>query len=223
MQIKFVQKLIDKIRGKNKKGKVVHDIESVQRWFKDDGDNTLRVNYNLDSNSVVFDAGGYIGDFADKIFGEYQSNIYVFEPVKKFHEKIVERFQNENKIKAFNIGLSDKTEDMLIQIDNDASSVYTQDAAASENIKLVDIKEFIDEHNIQSIDLFKINTEGGEYPLLERLIEIDWVKNIDNIQVQFHNLDKKSKKRMQAIQKQLSKTHKLTYQYAWCWENWQKK
>lgn len=223
MQIKFVQKLIDKLRGKNKKTKVVHDLESVQRWFKDDGDNTLRVNYNLDSNSVVFDAGGYIGDFTDKIFEKYHSNIYVFEPVKKFHEKIVERFKDKDKIKAFNVGLSAKTEDMLIQVEDDASSVYTQGASDSENIKLVDIKEFIDEHNIQSIDLLKINTEGGEYPLLERLIEIDWVKNIDNIQVQFHNLDKKCGKRMKAIQEQLSKTHKLTYQYEWCWENWQKK
>ena len=37
------------------------------------------------------------------------------------------------------------------------------------------------------IDLLKINIEGGEYEVLENLIENDLIKNIDNIQIQFHD------------------------------------
>ena len=33
----------------------------------------------------------------------------------------------------------------------------------------------------------KINIEGGEYELLERLIAADLIRKIDDIQVQFHN------------------------------------
>ena len=36
-------------------------------WFKDDGDNTLRINYNLDETSLVVDLGGYEGTFSQKI------------------------------------------------------------------------------------------------------------------------------------------------------------
>ena len=35
--------------------------KQVERWFADDGDNTLRLNYPLDENSVVFDVGAYKG------------------------------------------------------------------------------------------------------------------------------------------------------------------
>lgn len=35
----------------------------VVRWFQDQGDKTLRLNYSdLNENSIVFDIGGYLGD-----------------------------------------------------------------------------------------------------------------------------------------------------------------
>jgi len=40
---------------------------AVKRWFKNYGDNTLRLEYPLNSDSVVWDLGGYHGDFAAKI------------------------------------------------------------------------------------------------------------------------------------------------------------
>lgn len=222
MHITFVQKLIDKIRKKDKK-KSVHNLKSVEKWFKVDGDNTLRLDYNLDSNSIVFDVGGFVGDFSAKIYEKYQPELYIFEPIKSFNEKIINKFQNNSKFHIFNFGLSDSTTEIEMDLSEDASSVYTKNDTEIEVVKLIDVKEFLEQHNIQSINLLKLNIEGGEYPLLERLIEIDWIKNIDNIQVQFHNLDENCENRMKKIQKMLSKTHELTYQYNWCWENWKKK
>ena len=37
------------------------DKESLERWFKDNGDETHRLNYNLNKNSLVIDLGGYLG------------------------------------------------------------------------------------------------------------------------------------------------------------------
>ena len=219
MHIKFVQKLIDKIRGKKK---VVHNLKSVEKWFKVDGDNTLRLDYNLNSSSIIFDVGGFAGDFSAKIYEKYQPKIYVFEPIKSFYEKITKRFENNDKILTCDFGLSDSTTEIKMNISEDASSVYTKNDIETEVVKLVDIKEFLEKYDIQSINLLKINIEGGEYPLLERLIEIDRIKNIDNIQIQFHKLNKNCEKRMKKIQAKLAETHKLTYQYIWCWENWQK-
>ena len=67
----------------------------------------------------------------------------------------------------------------------------------------------------------KINIEGAEYELLTRLIEVGLVKNIKNIQIQFHNFSCDSRVHMEEIQRVLGQTHRLTYQYEFVWENWE--
>jgi hypothetical protein len=43
------------------------DEISLKKWFEDNGDNTHRINYNLNQDSIVCDLGGYIGEWSDKI------------------------------------------------------------------------------------------------------------------------------------------------------------
>ena len=50
-------------------------------WVRDNGDHTLRLDYDLNEDSIVFDVGGYRGDFTSAIFNKYNCNVYVFEPV----------------------------------------------------------------------------------------------------------------------------------------------
>ena len=69
----------------------------------------------------------------------------------------------------------------------------------------------------------KINIEGGEYDLLEHLIETGFVKNIFDLQIQFHDFIPNARGRMENIQKKLKKTHKLSYQYEFVWESWKLK
>jgi len=66
----------------------------------------------------------------------------------------------------------------------------------------------------------KINIEGAGYDLLDHLIESGFIKNIKNIQVQFHDIVAEAVKRRASIQEQLKKTHVLTYCYDFIWENW---
>ena len=55
-------------RGQSHARKKDIPTSEVARWFKDKGDQTLRLDFPLlDSNSIVFDVGGYAGDFANKI------------------------------------------------------------------------------------------------------------------------------------------------------------
>ncbi|GBF23088.1 hypothetical protein tpqmel_0492, partial [Candidatus Gastranaerophilus sp. (ex Termes propinquus)] len=82
MKIKFAQDIIDKVRGKAPKE--VLNTEEVKRFFKDDANGSLRLNYDLCENSIVFDVGGYKAEFAKEIFCKYQSFIHIFEPVPDF-------------------------------------------------------------------------------------------------------------------------------------------
>jgi FkbM family methyltransferase len=188
-------------------------------WFKDNGDETLRVDYDLNEKSVVFDVGGYEGKWASEIFSRYACSIYVFEPVPQFAANISKRFVRNSRVRVFDFGLADKTKSAQIAIDKDASSVF-REAGLMEEIRLVRACDFINSNQISRIDLMKINIEGEEYDLLEHLLECGLTNRITNIQVQFHDFVPNAEERMKKIQEKLSRTHSLTYQYPFVWENW---
>lgn len=193
--------------------------ERFDKWFEDRGDKTLRLNYHLDENSVVFDLGGYEGQWTSDIFAKYCCWIDVFEPVDEFAEQIVERFRRNRKIRVHKFGLSDENKTALLALGQDGSSAFKDGEEVTE-IKLVRATDFFSGHNISQIDLMKINIEGGEYELLEHLIKTGFIEKVNNFQVQFHDFVPDAEQRMRRIQAELEKTHRLTYQYLFVWENW---
>ena len=197
------------------------DKESLERWFKDNGDETHRLNYNLNKNSLVIDLGGYLGEWSEKIYNKYQCNVYIFEPVLNYHNHIFEKFKNISKIKPFNFGLSNLSDEFVIKHDKASSSLYIN-SGIEEKINLIKYSDFIFSENIQEIDLIKINIEGSEYDLMEHIIDSNLHQKVKNIQIQFHKIFDDSEERRTKIRKDLSLTHKLTYDYTFVWENWEK-
>jgi FkbM family methyltransferase len=194
----------------------------VQKWYADGGDYGLRFNYDLGSDSVVLDFGGFEGQWASDLFSRYQCRIYVFEPVNRFAQEITDRFSKNEQIEVFPYGLGGSSRTEKIFISGNGSSVFGA-SADQEKIQIVDAKDWIQERGLGEIALAKLNIEGGEYELLDRLIETGLIKNIKDIQVQFHDVADDSRSRMAKIQQELSKTHQPTYQYEFVWENWTRK
>lgn len=189
-------------------------------WFKVNGDKTLRLNYDLSESSIVFDLGGYKGNFAQDIYNRYLCEIFIFEPVKSFYKIIDKKFKDIPKVTAYPYGLANEDKELSISDSNDASSVFI-DSEGSEKIELKSILNFIKNNNITYVDLIKINIEGGEYEVLESLLESGIISIFKNLQIQFHDfIIDNANERMENIQTQLAKTHKTTYQYKFVWENW---
>lgn len=194
----------------------------VVPWFAIQGDETLRLEYDLNENSVVFDLGGYEGQWSSDIFARYCCSIHIFEPVEDFAVMIQSRFSRNKKIVLHRFGLSNETIGTRIYLSKDATSIFKV-TPESREISLVKASDFLEESGISNIDLMKINIEGGEYDLLDHLIDSGFVKNIENIQVQFHDFVADAERRMASIQARLTMTHFLTYQYPFVWENWKAK
>ena len=193
----------------------------VASWFAINGDKTLRLNYALDENSIVFDMGGYEGQWASDIFAKYCCIVHCFEPVEAFAKNIEARFAKNEKILVHQFGLSNADHKVNISHNTSGSSVFRGEG--KEEIRLVKAIDFMMQNNISRLDLIKINIEGCEYDLLEHLIETGFVGNIVNLQIQFHDFIPNAEERMRNIQKGLEKTHKRTYQYEFVWENWELK
>lgn len=219
-----IKKAIKKLINYNKK-KIIskNDLlqyNRVKPWFEAKGDQTLRLDYDLSSESIVFDVGGYKGEFATEMFCKYCANIYIFEPIKDFNIIIKNKFLKNEKVKIFNFGLAGKDQELEICLSYNSSSIYLN-GGDRETVRLKSIIDFIITNDFKQIDLIKINIEGGEYELLETLIDNGYICMFKNIQVQFHDfLFENARERMNRIQENLSHTHEITYQYEFVWENW---
>lgn len=199
---------------------IPHNWDAHNRWNDVRGDDTHRINYPLDENSIIFDIGGYEGTWSQKMFDKYQSNIYIFEPVKAFYDIIKEKFKNNEKVKIFQFGLGAKNETIEINLDGDGSSHIHKKDSTKETIEIKSLVEFIEQNNLDKINLVKINIEAAEFDLLDDVLKNDKAKVFDDIQVQFHTFIPDCVERRDAIREGLSKTHKLTYDFTFIWENW---
>ena len=192
----------------------------VHQWWAADPQEKQRYEYDLTSDSLVFDLGGYRGQWASDIFARYSCRVEVFEPVPHYARDIEKRFAGNPKISVHEFGLAGRTGESSIAISDDRSSLYGSDGEPCV-IKLVQAKSFLEDLGNPRISLMKINIEGGEYELLQHLLDNDLIKHIDNIQVQFHDeVVPNAAERMHRLQQRLSESHEPTYQFPFVWENW---
>jgi FkbM family methyltransferase len=196
----------------------------VNRWNKEQSDSKLRLLYPLNSESIVFDLGGYKGDYAAEINERYGCSVYVFEPVRRFYMDCVARFESNEKIKCFNYGLSNENGSFFINDSDDSSSLIRGNPHG--NYEKVNIKSFsneLKELGIKQIDLLKINVEGSEFLILPDIISNDLVSQINYLQIQFHTFFPNSKFLRNEIRKKLSETHEEQWNYPFVWESWKRK
>jgi len=193
---------------------------TVDRWFAANGDNTLRLEYPLNKDSFIMDVGGYIGDWAAAIQQRYDCEVAIFEPLPHGIKRLEERFRNRSKIRIYPIGLAGESGFANLTDSMDGSSVYGE--ALGIRIQLVSIFEWLQKSNVSNIDLIKINIEGGEYSLLEKLIEVRALNLFRFFQIQFHPTFEGYEKRINTIHEHLSQTHRLQWEYPLVWESWER-
>ena len=217
---KKTYKLFLKLR---EKFRILYNTKTRSRFFWNlrRGDNKLSLNYPLNKNSIVFDVGAYKGTFTERIYNAYQCNVYAFEPLENYYNFLSQKYIYEKKIRFYNFGLldTDSTE-KLSNIDG-ASSIYNRDEGKLElTVKMKSFNNFVIENSIKKIDLLYMNIEGSEYRLLNEIIKSGYIKNIQHLQVQFHNFVDDSKKMRKQIHKELKKTHKCIFNFPFMWERW---
>lgn len=199
--------------------------KNVALWYANNATETLLFNCPyLNKESLVFDIGGYKGEWAKNIFCRYMPNIYIFEPVHTFSEHIKNSFIKNDKVHIFNFGLSDINTICDIQLSEDASSICTKKQnAILESIEIRKISDFILLNNIKKIDLMKINVEGSEYNIIKDLHNHDLLKNIHTLQIQFHDFVDSAPQKINECQQILSQHHTKTWGYDLVWEGWSQK
>ena len=193
-----------------------------------------RYEYNLDKNSVVIDLGAYTGNWAKQIANKFNCTVHSYEAVERYFSQI----QHKNVI-PYKYAITCKTgvdymhvcdEGSAIEAlseykkQNDTDSHYQANILSHSNIPLeavntIDINELLNDYSY--VDLLKINIEGGEYDILEKMCETKTINKVHNIQIQFHNFVDNAQSRYDNIVNNLKNTHTCIFDSMWRWSFWE--
>lgn len=167
-----------------------------------------KIKINQKREIVVFDIGANVGDYTSHLIETIENNllylnynIHAFEPTKKSFIDLENDFFSNDNVVLNNFGLSNISEECLIYYDQEKSGLaslykrkldhYNIFLDQTETISLSTLEIYIEDNNIEHIDLIKIDVEGNELKVLEGMKKYLNNNFVDFIQFEYGgtNLD----------------------------------
>jgi FkbM family methyltransferase len=150
----------------------------------------------LAHNPVVVDVGGFIGDFS--LYAVKRLNarrVIVCEPSPRNWALLLKNIANngyEDRIEPVNKAVTDGGNTMMnIDAPDEyqcmVSAYYPSEQPLSA-VPGISLGELLRDHAVESVDLLKIDCEGGEYAILESS-PADVLSRIRNIVFEYHQVD----------------------------------
>lgn len=211
-----------RFRAKYPNWKVTKSIDDIlldiagQEFWGVETEHQETLNYPLTKDSIVLDIGGYRGTYSKSIIDRYDPHVFIFEPIKEYYDECCRRFASNPKVKVFNFGLSDRNGCLSLKKDGVRTSEFIP-AAQLEEVEFRDIAEVLP---FQKIDLVSVNCEGGEFKILNRLLDTNLIDRINHLQVQFHDLFPEAKAEREKLRGRLREKFNESFCYEMIWESW---
>ena len=169
------------------------------------------------SSGIALDLGAYVGNWAKRMAERYGCTVYGFEPSPGPAAKAAEDLQAypQVTILPYGVGATDCT--AALTRDGPGSSIYGGTGQfGTVEVAVRDIVVVLEELDLHSVDVMKINIEGAEYDLLERLFEANWLPRISMLSVQFHEWHPRAHRRRKQIRAMLRRSHEQPGATAGC-------
>lgn len=148
-------------------------------------------------NKIFIDCGAHCGESileAKRRFGN-DIKIYSFEANTNLAESLIEHFKNDSNTKIENkaVWIEDSFIEFYLSTSwSDGSSIYKEknSGGVSENILLkipcIDLSSFINKFNQDDYIILKLDVEGAEYEILNKMINDGTIKRINELHGEFH-------------------------------------
>ncbi|MEQ8801926.1 FkbM family methyltransferase [Haliea sp.] len=183
----------------------------------------------LGQGAIALDVGAFHGDWAARVHEKYQPRIYAFELDPPSIEFLRRRFADTPDIQCLPYGLAGADARLELTQRGMGSTLYQpgdasrQAGTGSDDTVAVDVRDIVavlDELGHAEFDIIKLNIEGAEYDVLERLIAADRLDQIRIYTIQFHEWHPGAHGRRRRIQRALARTHNKVWDYPFVWEQW---
>jgi FkbM family methyltransferase len=189
---------------------------AIGAWFRDDGEEIAWRDLPL-AGEPCLDVGGYRGDWTAELLMRYGARSIVFEAVPEYAEHIRHRFRRNPLVTVHAAALGTSSGKAEIALASDGSSLTG--AGRRIPIDVVDVAEVFAQH--PTIGCMKLNVEGAEYDLLDRMALLGLLARVASFRIQFHGAENAG--RRAAIRRALSPSHQLVFDYPFVWERWDRR
>lgn len=196
------------------------DIDPHARWKQETGDETLALQWAINSHSLVWEIGGFEGRWAQQMRGIYDPYITIFEPTKWGYGKCSALFFGNEKVDVRRYGLWVMSASLPIyNPGSDGASLYLPHVN-SEVCPFRDVYAEVQDLE-QDVDLCLMNVEGAEWFLLPYMIASGLMQYFRLFWCQFHDFVPFASERFLRIHDGLKGSHKVLWNYyptAVAWE-----
>lgn len=177
---------------------------------------------DLDPTAVVVDVGAYTGEVAAAVHDLYGCRVLAFEPSPPSFETLQARFRDVDAVSTFSYGLGATDAVLDLELGGLGSSFHgtTSGGGPTVEVHVRDVVGVLEELGLDRIDLLKVNIEGAEYDLLDRLLEAGALDRVRYLVVQFHEWHPGAHRRRRRIRRALRQTHDQVWDFPWIWEMW---
>ncbi len=181
--------------------------------------------FDLPEQAVVLDIGAYVGEWCVPVADCSPASITIhsYEPGPPHLEDLRDAIDGYDNIVVHPVGVGAANTTASLAFKGPGSSIFdTSKDYGRTQIEIVDIAEVLADTAGPDgrINVMKLNIEGGEYDLLDRIIELDRSSDIDHLLIQFHDWLPRATRRRWKIRQELKKTHDLIWDFPWIWEYW---
>ena len=175
----------------------------------------------ITEGGVALDLGAYVGNWSLRMSERYGCTVYAFEPSPGPAAKAADRLRAYPRVTVMAVAVGGANGDATLNRDGPGSSIVGgKGAFGSVSVPVRDIVDLLEELELDHVDVMKINIEGAEYDLFDRLVETGWLPRIGAVSIQFHEWPRSAHRRRRRIRAALRQSHDRVWSYGWVWELW---
>ena len=150
-------------------------------------DKVYEIYFPVEKNDIVVDLGSNIGLWSYTIAEKNPKHIYALEPEIECFETTRNNLNHIPNTTIINKAIANKTGS---KISKDTMDCYGNKSISCPTINL---KDFVNQYNLKTIDFLKVDCEGGEYEVFNNE-NYEWItNNVSKIAGEFHFADHSDK------------------------------
>lgn len=176
---------------------------------------SIRYQYPLTKYSWVLDIGAYTGGTAKTLAEKYDCKVVCYEPVKEFYDQLVKTIDDNHlstRIVAVPAGVGATERDEEFGVKGELSGIVCS-GNYREKVKIVSAKDVIlmwTKMMGKTPDLLCLNAEGGEFEILDSILDDGLESHFRWIQVQPHSVVPNATQRWAGIRNRLLMNFRIT-------------
>lgn len=188
------------------------------------GGNELLHALPVTTDDVVIDAGGFEGDWAAAMLVKFGCRVELFEPIPAFARACRTRFASNRRVEVHEAALGGSARTARFAVASVASSEFGGPDEGAVEARVVDVAEVVDRVRAAHRDVacLKLNIEGGEYEVLERLADSGALASCRSVLVQFHAQPEGWEDRIRRARSELGIAHRCAWRFPMVWELWER-